>query len=353
METDKLNIKDMEFRHLEHLLVSRSKEQYRAKQIWDWLYKKQVTDIDLMTNLPKELRQFLQERFHISRLALADRKISRDGSQKFCFRLEDGYLIEAVWIKMVGHSTLCLSSQVGCRLGCDFCLTGKKGLVRNLQVSEVIDQVLSAQALLKLKDQRYNLVFMGMGEPLDNYDNIIKALRIITASHGLAISPRRITLSTVGLINPLIAFSQEALPVNLAISLNATTDRIRAKLMPINKNNPIGLLLQVLRNYPLPPRRRITIQYVLMEGINDSAQDALRLVHLLKGLRCKINLIPLNGFSGSGYRAPRGGIIAEFQSVLQAHNYTALIRESKGSDIYGACGQLGGGINKWMTSPMP
>jgi len=353
MEKNKLNIKDMEFQQLEAALVSLSEEPYRAKQIWDWLYVKRVTNINLMSNLPKELRQRLQDRYYISGLELADQKISRDGSQKFSFRLDDGYTIETVWIKMVGHGTLCLSSQIGCRLGCLFCLTGRKGLIRNLQASEIIDQILAVQDLLELKKQRFNLVLMGMGEPLDNYDNVVKALRIITSPHGLAISPRRITLSTVGLINPLKTFAQEALPVNLAISLNATTNQIREQLMPVNKGNPIELLFRTLRSYPLPPRRRITIQYVLIEGINDSSQDAHRLAGLLRGLRSKVNLIPVNYFPGSGYRAPRGEAVEAFHRVLQDHNITALIRESKGADICGACGQLGGGLERWMTSPMP
>lgn len=189
----------------------------------------------------------------------------------------------------------------------------KKGLVRNLQASEIIDQILAAQTLLKLKDHRFNLVLMGMGEPLDNYDNVVKALRIITSPQGLAISPRRITLSTGGLIHPLKAFAREAIPVNLAFSLNATTNQIRDQLMPVNKSNPIELLFQVLKSYPLPPRRRITIQYVLIEGINDSWQDAHRLTELLKGLRSKVNLIPANWFPGSGYRPPRRKVVEEFQ----------------------------------------
>lgn len=349
MEEKKPNIKELEFQQLERLLASLSMEPYRAKQLWDWLYKKRVTDINLMSNLPKELRQFLQDSVCINGLELVDRKISSDGSQKFSFRLEDGYAIETVWIKMVGHDTLCLSSQIGCRLGCLFCLTGKKGFVRNLQASEIINQILAVQTLLELKGQSFNLVLMGMGEPLDNYANAVKALKIITSPQGLAVSPRRITLSTVGLISHLKAFAQESIPVNLAISLNATTNLIRDKLMPINKSNPIELLIQALRNYPLPPRQRITIQYLLIEGINDSPDDAFRLAHLLKGLRSKVNLIPVNYFPGSDYFPSQRKVIEEFQRILQTHNLTALIRESRGADICGACGQLGGGVDKWMT----
>jgi 23S rRNA (adenine2503-C2)-methyltransferase len=352
---DKLNIKELGFNELETLMISLSQEPYRAKQIWDWLYKKKINDINLMSNISRGLRQSLKDKFYISMLELADRKVSRDGTQKFTFQLEDQHLIETVWIKMDGHNTLCLSSQVGCRLGCLFCLTGQRGWVRNLSVSEIIDQILAVQNFFDLNTCGFNLVFMGMGEPLDNYQNVIRALRVITSPYGLAISPRRITLSTVGLVQPLKEFIKEFIPVNLAVSLNATTDRVRDLIIPINKNNPIKKLLSLLKNYPLPPRRRITIQYVLIEGINDSLQDALRLVSLLKGIRCKVNLIPFNSFPLSEYRPPRPETVERFQKILLNHKLTALIRESKGADICGACGQLGSisEVAKWTPSLMP
>jgi len=342
--TDRLNIKELSLKELEDVMVAMSQEPYRARQIWDWIYKKRVADFNLMTNLSKELRQRLQERFYISSLELVERRVSRDGTQKLCFRLGDHRLIESVWIKMEGHHTLCLSCQVGCRLGCSFCLTGKRGWVRNLSSAEIIDQILALQDIFHL-EKGFNLVLMGMGEPLDNYHQVVKALRVITSPHGLAISGRRITLSTVGLIEPLRKLAQEYLPINLAVSLNATNEQTREMLMPINKSNPLRQLLPVLKSYPLGARRRITIQYVLIKGVNDSPEDAQRLVSLLRGIRCKVNLIPLNHIPDSPYQPPSPATIRQFQQILLANRLTALIRESRGSDIWGACGQLGSGGN--------
>jgi 23S rRNA (adenine2503-C2)-methyltransferase len=256
------------------------------------------------------------------------------------YHLDDGPVIESVLIREPRRLTLCLSTQAGCRIGCAFCLTAKGGLRRHLRVAEIVDQILQARTLLDADERLTNLVFMGMGEPLDNYAATVKALRLITHPDAVGFSPRRITVSTSGLVPALRRFGAEDLRVNLAVSLNAPNDAIRSQLMPINKKWPIGELLAACQTYPLPSGRRITFEYVLLEGLNDQPMHAEQLARLLRGLRCKVNLIPFNPFPGAAFRRPSAETVQRFQAILHSQYFTATIRESRGRDIGAACGQL-------------
>jgi len=266
---------------------------------------------------------------------------SADGTRKFLARLEDGLMVESVLIPEDGRLTLCLSTQVGCTLDCGFCLTGRMGLKRNLKAHEIVDQVLTVQDRLETGERLTNLVLMGMGEPLANLDGVTEAIaRLTDTQWGVGIPARRITLSTAGLAPRLKDVA--TLGINLAVSLNATTNEQRDRLMPaINRLHPLNSLLAACRAFPLPPRRRLTFEYVLLAGINDTEQDARRLAKLLSGMRCKVNLIPFNEFPDSGFRRPEESAVLRFQSVLRKAGLHPFIRKSKGRDVLGACGQLG------------
>ncbi len=317
---------------------------FRAGQIFKWIYLQQANSFEEMTNLSKDLRQTLKKYFYIPRLELENRQISKDTTQKFLYRLEDGHHIESVLIPEKDHFTLCVSSQVGCAQDCQFCLTAKGGLTRNLSVGEIIAQIRDARYELVQKGveplQLSNIVFMGMGEPLANYKNLIKSLKTITDSdYGLKFAKRRISVSTCGLV-PKITQLGEDIQVNLAVSLNATTDEMRTRLMPINKKYPLKVLLDACRTFNMKPRNKITFEYILMKGINDSMEDAKRLVKLLAPIRAKVNLIPFNEHPGSRYKCPSKNTINAFLTYLLDQNMTAITRKSKGADILAACGQL-------------
>ncbi|MEW6187429.1 MAG: 23S rRNA (adenine(2503)-C(2))-methyltransferase RlmN, partial [Thermodesulfobacteriota bacterium] len=270
---------------------------------------------------------------------------SSDKTRKFLFELEDGERIESVLIPERGHYTLCISTQVGCRQGCRFCLTGKMGLKRNLKASEIINQVLAVQeSLTESEPQLTNLVLMGMGEPLDNFENTIRALKTLLSPQGMQFSHRHITLSTAGLI-PEIKALGEMLPVNLAVSLNAADNETRTRLMPVNRKYPLESLIQACKDFPLPHQKRITFEYILIQGINDSPQAAKALARLLRQLKAKINLIPFNPHPGVKFKPPAEETILAFQDILVRANYTAIIRRSKGGDISAACGQLQAGAS--------
>jgi 23S rRNA (adenine2503-C2)-methyltransferase len=290
-----------------------------------------------MTELSKKLREELAERAYISNLTLLNRLTSHDGTEKFLFGLEDGETIESVLIPDEERLTLCISSQVGCAMGCVFCLTGKSGLKRNLGPHEIIDQVISVNRMI-LPRRITNIVLMGMGEPLANFDNVVEALRRMTGV--MVISPRRITLSTAGIVPRIAELGQLGLKVNLAISLNATTDSVRDVIMPINKTYPIKAVLDTCRKLPLQQTRKITFEYVMLKDINDSTADAKRLVRLLHGLQSKINLIPFNPYSDCEYERPDDIAVLLFQEILAKAEVTVIIRKSKGRDILAACGQL-------------
>jgi len=292
-----------------------------------------------MTDLSKDLRQWLSERLIISRLVPEQVLTSEDTSRKFLFRLHDSRYIESVLIPERSHWTLCVSSQVGCAMGCKFCLTGRGGWVRNLKPAEIINQVCAAQAALCDTHPLTNIVFMGMGEPLANYRSVVQAIRMITAENGLQFSNRRVTLSTAGVVSKLRELGRDV-TVNLAVSLNAPDDDTRNAIMPINKVFPIDTLLAACKRFPLPSRRMITFEYVMIAGVNDSANHARRLAKLLRPLRAKINLIPFNSFEGTDLKTPEEARVSAFQKILTDHHYTAIVRHSKGGDIGAACGQL-------------
>jgi len=334
------NIKELSTKELQVWLTRRREPPYRAAQIEKWLYGKGVASFAQMTDLSAALRASLEEEFSLSRLDILSRSCSEDGTVKFLFGLADGLSIESVLIPESGRLTLCISTQAGCGFGCAFCATARMGLKRNLQASEIVDQVLEARRCLP-EDQRItHVVLMGMGEPLANYPRTLRALEIIgDGSVGIGISPRRITLSTVGLV-PQIRKLMEESRVNLAISLHAATDAVRSELMPVNRKYSLADLLECCRSLPVPKRRRITFEYVLLQGVNDSLEDARRLAGLLKGVRCKINLILFNPHPGSPFQRPGREEVERFQNAVRSRGYQVNVREPRGDDIQAACGQL-------------
>jgi 23S rRNA (adenine2503-C2)-methyltransferase len=339
----RIDLKDLSWAELETFLADLGAERYRARQVAHRLFKMGVTHVSEMTDLPKSLRQALEQRARISRLAGLEVSEAGDGTRKLRFQLDDGAAVESVLMREPTRVTLCVSTQAGCRIGCAFCLTTRGGLRRHLRAAEIVDQVLQARTLLAPGEQLTNLVFMGMGEPLDNYAQTVKALRLITHPEAIGFSPRRITVSTSGLVPAIRKFGAEALRVNLAVSLNAPNDAIRTQLMPINKKWPIRELLAACRDYPQPRSRRITFEYVLLEGVNDQPAHAEQVARLLKDLRCKVNLIPFNEFPTAGFRRPPPETVKRFQEILLNHYLTATIRESRGREIGAACGQLAEG----------
>jgi 23S rRNA (adenine2503-C2)-methyltransferase len=337
-----VDIKNLTIEELTDFLGGLGKERFRARQIMRWIYGRGATSFAEMTDLAKSLRAELEERTVISTLVPEAVEESRDGTRKYLFRLVDGESVEAVRIPMEGgRATLCISTQVGCAMGCVFCLTGTFGLVRNLTTAEIVNQVCAVLAEGPIN----NIVLMGMGEPLHNLENVIKALRLFYLTEGLNFSPRKVTLSTAGLVPQMLELGAR-IRVNLAVSLNATTDEVRSRLMPVNRRYPLAELMAACRTYPLQPRQRITFEYILIRDVNDSDQDARRLVKLLHGIRAKINLIPYNEHPASSFRAPSEERIEAFQSYLLSRNMVAVRRASKGQDISAACGQLKGRLDE-------
>ncbi len=336
------DIKELSRDQLVAWLKDQGLKPFRAVQILRWIYLHQADTFDEMTDLGEELRKLLSHHFTINRLEKAKVETSQDGSRKYLFRLEDGKHVESVLIPEKDHYTLCISSQVGCAQGCRFCLTAKGGFVRNLSKGEIIAQVRDIANHLDDTMRLTNIVLMGMGEPLANYRNVIEAVKILTDSDtGLGFSSRKITISTAGLVPRLADLGRE-LTVNLAISLNATDNETRSMLMPINRKYPVETLLDACAQYPLLPRRRITFEYVLIKGVNDSKQDAERLAGLLRPIQAKINLIPFNTYQGCEFERPQESVINDFKEILTQKHYTVIIRHSKGQDISAACGQLSG-----------
>ena len=339
------DIRDLTREQLITWLKDKNIAPYRSDQILKWINIRQSDDFDSMTDLGKNLRAALSASFTIGRLRILKIGISKDGSKKFLFRLKDGNKIESVLIPEKDHYTLCISSQAGCAQGCRFCLTSKGGFKRNLSLGEITAQVRDISNHLGPDNPKRlkNIVFMGMGEPLANYNNVVNALKIITDGNtGLKFSPRRVTISTSGLVPALKLLGRDMPDVNLAISLNATDNKTRDMIMPINKRYPIEALIEACKNYPLKPRQRITFEYVLLKRINDSTYHAKTLAGLLRPVKSKINLIPFNEYEGSEFRRPDRADTEKFLKILLDHNYTAIIRHSKGRDISAACGQLSG-----------
>ncbi len=327
---------------------------FRKKQIFDWIYRKYIDDFDNMKNLPKNLREELKEKFRINPLKILNREISADGTEKFLFELEDGHTIETVLLKMKekevdtnGNTiaqdryTVCVSSQVGCKVGCSFCLTAKGGFVRNLTVSEIVSQVWIMKKIKNFNPSKsLNVVYMGMGEPLDNYENMVKAIKIISNEYALNVSPRRQTLSTSGIAPKIEKLANENLGINLAISLHAVDDKLREELIPLNKAYNIQSVIEAVKKFPIDRRKRVLFEYLVIKDVNDDIESANKLVKLLNGIRAKVNLIYFNPYPGTSYKRPTTQTMKKFKDALNKKGVICTIRESKGVDISAACGQL-------------
>jgi len=337
---DRVDLKGMLPEELESFVSSFGKEKYRSKQLIAWIYRKGVNDFEAMTDLSKSFREELRRSARVSSLEVERVASSPDmDTSKFLFRLEDGLKVEGVLIYDDNRSTACLSSQVGCPLGCRFCATGAMGLLRNLRAAEIVDQLLQIRKVAR--DNRVtNVVFMGMGEPLLNYGELIRAIRLMQLEGGISLGSRKITVSTAGIVPGIERLSQEGLGIGLAVSLNATTDGVRDMIMPINRKYPLRELLKAIHRFCKTSRRRVTFEYVLIKGLNDSDADARRLADIALSFPAKVNLIPLNPVPGSKFRRPSPERVLRFQEILWAKNLTAIVRESKGDDIAAACGQL-------------
>jgi 23S rRNA (adenine2503-C2)-methyltransferase len=325
---------------LEALLAERGFPRYRARQIFAWIHRRGVVEAESMRDLPQPLRALIAAEFTIQTPRVVDRQRSSDGTEKFLLQLGDDRRIEAVFIPDTPAQTFCLSTQVGCAMACAFCLTGRMGLVRNLSAAEIVGQVRLLAGELGLRDKAFNIVLMGMGEPLHNYDETLAALRILADEHGMAVPPRRVTLSTVGLLPALERLAREPVMPNLAISLHAPTDERRGQLVPLNRKYGIEQIVDACRRFPLARRRRITFEYVLLAGVNDSPADARRLARLLADMRVKVNLIPLNPAAGIPFVRPSEEAVDRFAAELAGRGLTVSVRRSRGRDIRAACGQL-------------
>ena len=339
--SDKPDLSNMSLEEIEGFISHLGKEKYRARQIMKWMYQSGVSSFDEMTNLSKVFKKEIKKLARITSPQIEELQESSDGTKKILFRLEDDSFIESVLIREKNHWTQCVSTQVGCAMGCKFCLTGRYGLQRNLFPSEIVGQITALRFNTPEGKDVKSIVMMGMGEPLANYENTLKAIRIITSDVGPGVSKRKITVSTCG-ITPMIRRLGKDVSVNLAVSLNAPNDEKRTALMPVNKKFPLKELIDACREYPMPRRRMITFEYILMDGINDSEKDAKMLISLLKGVHCKFNLIPFNEFPESDFKRPSDKKIRTFQDILIKHHYTTMVRPSKGNDILAACGQLSG-----------
>ena len=334
------DVADMELPELEHALEALGHPRFHARQIFQWVYRRGITDFALMSDLGRELRAELAAAFTVGTPDVVRSERSEDGTAKFLLRLADGKQIESVFIPDTPSMTFCVSTQVGCAMKCGFCLTGKMGIDRNLTPGEIAGQVRVLARELSMLDTRFNIVLMGMGEPLHNYDATMKALRILADEHGFAMSSRRITLSTVGVLPALERLATEPFMPNLAISLHATTEDQRDMLVPINRKYGLKKLLDACRRFPLKRRERITFEYVLLREVNDTPEDARRLVRLLNGIKGKVNLLPLNEAAGIPFERPSDERVNRFARILSDHGMTVSVRKSRGRDIRAACGQL-------------
>jgi 23S rRNA (adenine2503-C2)-methyltransferase len=354
MSASRLNLAELDVPDIESALEARGCERFHARQLYRWIYKRGVVDFETMTDLSKDLRARLAADFEVLTPKVVSDLRSVDGTRKFVLELADARRIEAVFIPDTPAMTFCISTQVGCAMGCGFCLTGKMGLVRNLTAGEIAGQVRVLAVATGMLDHPFNIVLMGMGEPLHNYDETMKALRMLHDEHGLAVSPRRVTLSTVGIVPALQRLAHEPLMPNLAVSLHATTDEQRSELVPPNRKYPLADILEACRRFPLKKRSRITFEYVLLAGVNDSPEDARRLARLLSGIKAKVNLIPLNPAPGIPYERPSDERVDRFAQILADRYLTVSVRKSRGQDIRAACGQLivEGGVKKSAAQQM-
>ncbi len=339
------DIKSLSLAELESDFEALSLPTYRASQVYLWL-NKGITSFDEMTNLPKSVREILKSKYYIVVLKIKDKKVSIDGTIKYLFELPDGELIESVLMSYKHGYSMCLSTQAGCKMGCSFCSTGKCGFSRNLVPSEILGQVELAQSDGRVRVS--NIVLMGMGEPLDNYENVIKFLRLITSENGLNIGMRHISLSTCGLVDKIYKLAEENMPITLSVSLHAPNDEIRSKIMRINKKWSVKELIDSCKKYIFCTGRRISFEYAMINNINDTPECALQLANLLKGMLCHVNLIPLNGEHKSDYlRKSSNSRIYKFKQILEKKGITTTVRRTLGEDIEASCGQL---KNKYLES---
>ena len=374
--TQKTDLKNLTLPALEQFLQGQGKERFRALQVFKWIYQQDAHAFEEMTNISKALRQELGETAFISNLEPEAVEQGSDGTRKYLFTLGDGHAVESVLIPIEGRNTLCISSQVGCAMACEFCLTGTFKLTRNLTTAEIVNQIMAVKRDLALNppalscdtavvvdeedgdgddsqespaDVR-NIVLMGMGEPLHNLDNVIPAIQIMIDGNGLQLSNRRVTVSTCGLVPEMERLGREIPNVNLAVSLNATTDELRNRIMPVNRSYPLKELLKACKEFPLPGRRKVTFEYVMLGGINDSLEDAKRLLKLISDIPNKVNLIPFNEHEGCDFKAPTRAAIDAFHKYLIDRHVTVITRDSRGGDISAACGQLKGKLEKQKGS---
>jgi 23S rRNA (adenine2503-C2)-methyltransferase len=341
MLTDiRTDIAGIELHELEDTLARMGQPRFHARQIFQWIHKRGLTDLAAMSDLPRELRERLTNECVVATPAVEHIERSVDGTAKFLLRLDDGKHIESVYIPDTPAQTFCVSTQVGCAMKCAFCLTGRMGIDRNLTAGEIAGQVRVLARELHLLERRFNIVLMGMGEPLHNYEATMKALRMLADEHGFGMSGRRMTLSTVGVLPALERLATEPLMPNLAISLHSTTEEQRDLLVPINRKYGLTELLDACRRFPIKRRERITFEYVMLQDVNDSPEDARRLVRLLHGIRGKVNLLPLNEAAGIPFERPSDERVNRFARVLAEHGMAVSVRKSRGRDIRAACGQL-------------
>jgi 23S rRNA (adenine2503-C2)-methyltransferase len=336
----RVDLADLDRETLERTFQDAGLPRYRARQVFRWLYVRGETDFAGMSDLGRELRVSLAERFHVSTPELVHEDRSTDGTRKFLLQFADGRRIESVYIPDTPKQTFCISSQVGCAMDCDFCLTGKMGFVRNLTPAEITGQVRVLAGATGLHGQPFNIVLMGMGEPLHNYEHVMTAVRILTDEYGFNLPARRITLSTVGVVPAMHQLATEPIMPNLAVSLHATTNPQRDRIVPINRKYRLEDVIDACRRFPLKRRSRITLEYVLLDGVNDTPDDARRLVGLLADVKAKVNLLPLNAAVGIPYERPSDERVNRFAQILADRGVNVSVRKSRGRDIRAACGQL-------------
>ena len=344
MENSKQDILTLSLDEIKNFLTKKGEKAFRAKQIYEWLWKKPVGSFDSMTNLSKDLRDLLKENYTIQAIEIDNMQISKDNTIKLVFRLFDKSLVEGVLIPTDNRSTACISTQVGCNLGCEFCATGKMGLKRNLSVGEIFHQVVE---IMKLAKEKYNLsltniVLMGMGEPLLNYDNVLKSMEMVSSSDGLAMSPQRITLSTVGLPRMIKKLANDNVKFNLAISLHSANNKKRNEFMPVNRRNTLEELSESIIYFNEKTGQRVTFEYLLMDGINDSLNDAKELAEYCKSFPVKINIIEYNSTNDKRFKRSSNEAFDQFVTLLKGRNMIVNVRRSRGMDIDAACGQLAG-----------
>lgn len=334
-------ILDLNLKQMEEMLKEVGQKPYRAKQIYSWLYRKRVSSFDEMSDLPASLISWLKEHYTIAALHEIERQVARDQTTKFLFELQDGASVEAVLMHFHFGKSLCITSQVGCNMGCTFCASGLLKKQRNLTAGEMVDEVLYVQKELDSRGERVdNIVIMGTGEPFDNYDNVINFCAIVNSDHGLAIGARHITISTCGIVPRIDDFAAGHYQYNLAISLHAPNDELRSRLMPVNRAYPLAELMAALKRYSVDNHRRLTFEYILLDGVNDSDETAIQLADLVRGMNAYVNLIPYNQVDENGYLSVNEKKALHFYDVLMKHGVKATLRSRHGDDIDAACGQL-------------